>query len=162
MVIRGYRVRLPAIRPPAMLTRCALSSCHPRRDGVYGFKTDPVCGEALDEPVGLSVVDLPSAVSLADRLLDIRLRQMSFVKPKQGVIGPDKTLDGHRRESTCRAEPSRASEQTAALPRSPESPPIGRYSAAVCAADCAGVSNAEACRLLSHLSATNPDRLPIV
>ncbi len=88
---------------------------------VYGFKTDPVCGEALDEPVGLSVVDLPSAVSLADRLLDIRLRQMSFVKPKQGVIGPDKTLDGHRRESTCRAEPSRASNP-------PESPSIGRYS----------------------------------
>jgi hypothetical protein len=86
---------------------------------VYGFKTDPVGGEALNEPVSLSVVDLPSAVSLADRLLDIRLRQMSFVKPKQGVIGPDKTLDGHRRESTCRAEPSRASEQTAALPKSP-------------------------------------------
>lgn len=77
---------------------------------VYGFKTDAVSGEALDEPVGLSVVDLPSAVSFADRLLDIRLRQMSFVKPKQGVIGPDKTLDGHRRESTCRAEPARASE----------------------------------------------------
>jgi hypothetical protein len=86
---------------------------------VYGFKTDPVGGEALNEPVGLSVIDLPSTVSLADRLLDIRLRQMSFVKPKQGVIGPDKTLDGHRRESTCRAEPSRASEQTAALPKSP-------------------------------------------
>lgn len=85
---------------------------------VYGFKTDPVGGEALDEPVGLSVVDLPSAVSLADRLLDSRLRQMSFVKPKQGVICPDKTLDGHPRESTCRAEPSRASEQTAALPKS--------------------------------------------
>lgn len=77
---------------------------------VYGFKTDPVGGEALDEPVGLSVVDLPSAVSVTDRLLDIGSRQMPFVKPKQGVIGPDKTLDGHRRESTCRAEPSRASE----------------------------------------------------
>jgi hypothetical protein len=77
---------------------------------VYGFKRDPVGGEALDEPVDLSVVDLPSAVSVTDRLLDIGSRQMPFVKPKQGVIGPDETLDGHRRESTCRAEPSRASE----------------------------------------------------
>lgn len=64
---------------------------------VYGFKSNPVGGDALNEPVGLSVVDLPSAVSVADRLLDIRSRQMSFVKPKQGVIGPDETLDGHRR-----------------------------------------------------------------
>ncbi len=63
---------------------------------VYGFKTDPVGGEALNEPVGLSVVDLPSAVSVADCLLDIRSRQVSFVKPKQGVIGPDEALDGHR------------------------------------------------------------------
>jgi hypothetical protein len=63
---------------------------------VYGFKTDPVGGETLDEPVGLSVVDLPSAVSVADRLLGIRSRQMSFVKPKQGVVGPGEALDGHR------------------------------------------------------------------
>ncbi len=52
--------------------------------------------DALDEPVGMSVVGLPAAVSVADRLLDIRSRQMSFVKPKQGVIGPDETLDTHR------------------------------------------------------------------
>jgi len=63
---------------------------------VYGPKRDPVGGDAFDEPVGLSVVDLPSAVSVADRLLNIGSRQMSFVKPKQGVIGPDETLDGHR------------------------------------------------------------------
>jgi hypothetical protein len=50
---------------------------------VYGFKSNPVGGYALNEPVGLSVVDLPSAVSVADRLLDIGSRQMSFVKPKQ-------------------------------------------------------------------------------
>jgi hypothetical protein len=69
-----------------------------------------VGGEALDEPVGLSFVDLSAVVSVANRLLDIGSRQMSFVKPKQGVIGPDETLDGHRRESTCRAERDPASE----------------------------------------------------
>jgi hypothetical protein len=72
------------------------------RDGRIRLQNGPCGGEALDEPVGLSVVDLPSAVSVTDRLLDIRLRQTSLVKPKQRVVGPDETLDGHRRESTCR------------------------------------------------------------
>jgi len=29
-------------------------------------------------------------------MLDIRSRQMSLVKPKQGVIGPGEALDDHR------------------------------------------------------------------
>ncbi len=74
----------------ATLTRCVLSSDVSGRTWLsYGFKTDPVGGEALDERVRLSVVDLPSAMSVTDRLLDIVLRQMLFVKPKQGVIGPE-------------------------------------------------------------------------
>ncbi len=85
----------PLAHPPRRhdARRCLVSP-----DGliVYGFKTDPAGGEAFDEPVGLSVVDLPSAVSVADRTLDIGSRQTSFVKPKQGVIGLDKTLDCHR------------------------------------------------------------------
>lgn len=63
-------------------------------DGVVvdSFKPYSVGSDAFYEPVGLSVVDLPSAVSVADGLLDIGPIQMSFVKPEQGMSSPNEVL----------------------------------------------------------------------
>jgi hypothetical protein len=50
----------------------------------------------FDQPISLSViVDLPSAVPTADRLLDIRPRQMPLIQTKDRVRCPDKSVDGH-------------------------------------------------------------------
>jgi hypothetical protein len=62
---------------------------------IDSFKPYPVGSDALDEPVSLPVVDLPSAMSVADSLLDIGPTQMSFVKPEQGMSSPNEVFDRH-------------------------------------------------------------------
>ncbi len=63
-------------------------------DGVVvdSLKPYSVGSDAFYEPVGLSVVDLPSAVSVADGLFDVGPTQMSFVKPEQGMSSPNEVL----------------------------------------------------------------------
>jgi hypothetical protein len=68
---------------------------------VDSFKSDSVSSDALDQPISLPVVDQPSAVSVADRLLDIGPPQAAFVKPKQGVSSPNETFDRHGVEILC-------------------------------------------------------------
>jgi hypothetical protein len=60
------------------------------------FKSHTIGSHALDQPVSPSVIiDLPSAVPSANRLLYIGLRQMPLVQAKYRVRGPGESLDGH-------------------------------------------------------------------
>jgi hypothetical protein len=59
------------------------------------FKSRAIGGCALDQPVSLSVIDLPFAMPSANRLLDIGLREMPLVKSKYRVRCPDESFDGH-------------------------------------------------------------------
>lgn len=59
------------------------------------FKSHTVGSHALDQPIGLPIVYLPSTVPVANRLLHIGLGQMPLVQPKYRVRTPNESLDSH-------------------------------------------------------------------
>jgi hypothetical protein len=95
MLIRDYRDRHLTTSPVAMPTLCARLSRHRHRVIIDRFKSHAVGSHALDQPVGLPIVDLPSTVPVANRLLHIGLGQMPLVQPKYRVRTPNESFNSH-------------------------------------------------------------------
>jgi hypothetical protein len=75
---------------------------------VDSFKSDSIGSDTFDEPICLSVIDLPSLVSVANGVLDIGLTQAPLVKPEQGMSCPNEAFDRHRAEFYVAILPTRA------------------------------------------------------
>jgi hypothetical protein len=69
---------------------------------VHDFEATPVDEQAIDQPVGFSVVDLSLGMAVADRPLYRGAVEQSPGALVLGVVGPDEAFDSHRPNATHR------------------------------------------------------------
>jgi hypothetical protein len=77
-----------------MPRRCV--RCRHRPPVILGrFKVHAVGRDALDQPIGLTVIDLSTVMPVADRLLHIGADKAPLVEATQRVRCPDESFDRH-------------------------------------------------------------------